>query len=122
MTLSEANVNIILRGFACALLGALAMASLPEAASAGPMGVSSNRTILAATPAQVENVRYYGRRYVHRRYNPGPAIAGAALGLMGAAALGAMSSGGYGYGYGYPAYGGSPYGYGYGSPYGYQGW
>jgi hypothetical protein len=118
----EANVNNIMRGFACAVLGALAVAALPEAASAGPMNVSSEPATSAAAPAQIENVRYYGRRYVHRRYNPGPAIAGAALGLMGAAALGAMSNGGYGYGYGYPAYGGYPYGYGYGYPYGYRGW
>ncbi|WP_020174359.1 hypothetical protein [Methyloferula stellata] len=114
-----------MRGFACALLGALAVSSLPETASAGPMSISSGPAILAASPAQIEDVRYYARRrYVHRRYNPGPAIAGAALGLMGAAALGAMSGGGYGYGYGYPAYGGYPYGYGYGYPYGYgyRGW
>lgn len=117
-------MNNIMRGFACALLGALTVSSLPEAASAGPMSISSKPATLAAPSAQVEDVRYYRRRYVRRGYNPGPAIAGAALGLMGAAALGAMSSGGYGYGYGYPAYGGYPYGYGYGYPYGYgyRGW
>jgi len=45
--------------------------------------------------------------------DPGPAIAGAALGLLGAAVAGA-ARGGYDDYYGYP--------YGYYQPYGYGGW
>jgi hypothetical protein len=97
--------------------------SMTGAASAGPMSFSSGSAISAALPAQVEEVRYYRRHvhyYRHHRYyrhyggyDPGPAIAGAALGLMGAAAAGA-ARGGYDDYYGYP--------YGYYQPYGYGGW
>ena len=82
--------------FAGAALSGVVVLSMTGAASAGPMSVSSRSAISAASPVQVEEVRYY-RRHVHyyrhsRRYryyrhyggyDPGPAIAGAALGLMG---------------------------------------
>jgi uncharacterized protein YjbJ (UPF0337 family) len=120
--------NNVMRSFAGATLSGLAVLSMTGAASAGPMSVSSGSAISAASPAHVAQVRYY-RRHVHyyrhhryyRRYggyDPGPAIAGAALGLLGAAAAGAARSGYddyYGYPYGYY----QPYGY---QPYGYGGW
>ena len=84
--------------------------------------------MLVGDAAQVEEVRYYRRHvhyyrpyrhhryyrhYINSGYDPGPAIAGAALGLMGAAAAGA-ARGGYDDYYGYP--------YGYYQPYGYGDW
>ncbi len=62
--------------------------------------------------------RYYAgghyRHYGHRGYNPGPAIAGAALGILGAATAGIAADRYYN---GYPAY---TYGSGYGPRYGYD--
>jgi hypothetical protein len=111
----------IIGSFACAALAGALFSS--GAAYAGPAGLPAKSAISAPSTAQVEEVRYK-KRYVARRhyrgYNPGPAIAGAALGLMGAAIAGSMD-GGYG-GYGYYPYGGYGYGYGYPYPYGYQGW
>jgi hypothetical protein len=115
-------VKNVMRSVAGAALSALVGLSMTGAASAGPMSFSSGSAISAALPAQVEEVRYYRRHvhyYRHHRYyrhyggyDPGPAIAGAALGLMGAAAAGA-ARGGYDDYYGYP--------YGYYQPYGYGG-
>ena len=111
--------STVKRCYGFAVLVALAVSSLPGAAAAGPMSISSKSAISETSSSQIEDVRYYRRYAYHRHYhyyrhygyNPGPAIAGAAIGLMGAAALGAMYGGGYGY-YGYPY--GYPYGYGYG--------
>jgi hypothetical protein len=117
------KVKNVMRSVAGAALSALVGLSMTGAASAGPMSFSSGSAISAALPAQVEEVRYDRRHvhyYRHHRYyrhyggyDPGPAIAGAALGLMGAAAAGA-ARGGYDDYYGYP--------YGYYQPYGYGGW
>jgi hypothetical protein len=126
---SKGKVKEQLRSFAGATLSGLAVLSMTGAASAGPMSVSSGSAISAASPAHVAQVRYYRRHvyyYRHHRYyrryggyDPGPAIAGAALGLLGAAAAGAARSG-------YDDYYGYPYGYyqsyGYYQPYGYGGW
>ena len=100
MTLEgDCKVKNVMRSVAGAALSALVGLSMTGAASAGPMSFSSGSAISAALPAQVEEVRYYRRHvhyYRHHRYyrhyggyDPGPAIAGAALGLMGAAAAGA---------------------------------
>lgn len=65
---------------------------------------------------------YRGRRVYRRNgYDPGPAILGAMVGIIGAGIAASQEPAyGYGYPYGYGGYG-SPYGYGgYGNPYG--GW
>ena len=58
------NVNNVMRSFAGAALSGLVVLSMTGAASAGPMSVSSGSAISAASPAQIEEVRYY-RRHVH---------------------------------------------------------
>ena len=56
-------MNNVMRSFAGAALSGLAVLSMTGAASAGPMSVSSGSAISAASPAQIEEVRYY-RRHV----------------------------------------------------------
>jgi hypothetical protein len=112
-----------------ALAGTLVLGAV-NFASAGPMAMSSGSTVIGAAQPQVEQVRYRARRHyarhARRGYNPGPAIAGAALGMIGAgmAAAIAGSRDDYYYSQPYGYYGGpGPYGgpYGYGQPY-YGGW
>ncbi len=88
-----------------------ALLALTGTASAGPMSVASPQTV--ALQSQIEPVyhryhhRYYGYRHRYYRYygyNPGAAVAGAALGLAAGAAAAATSWPYYGY-YGYPYYG-----------------
>lgn len=111
------------------MVAGTALLALPATASAGPMSVATSN-VIAPPQTQTEPVHYrywrhhryhgayygrpygwHGHRYHHRYYgwNPGAAIAGAALGL---ATLPFALAGGY---YGYPYYG-NPY-YGYYGPY-----
>ncbi len=95
------------------MISGTALLALTATASAGPMSVTSSN-IIAPPQTQTEPVYYryrhhyrhyggYHHRYYHRRYgwNPGAAVAGAALGL--ATVPFALATGGY-YGY-YPYYG-----------------
>ena len=107
-----------------ALFAALAATALAGDAWAGPINVASSEIVKAPSlTEQIQYRRHYRRHYggYYRRgyYDPsGAAIAGAAAGLLGAAAAGAY---GQQYYYGYPAYGYGYPAYGYGAPYGY-GW
>ena len=91
-----------------------ALLALTATASAGPMSVPSSN-VIAPSQTQTEPVAYrhrhyyrhyggYHHRYYHRRYgwNPGAAVAGAALGL--ATVPFALATGGWPY-YGHPYYG-----------------
>lgn len=119
---------------ACAL-GAAVLTGTVTSGQAAPVPVTGVATV--AGQSATANVRYYGGGYRggfgyrggygygRRGFGAGPFVAGAALGVLGAAAFGGY---GYGYGYGYPYYGGSyaygygyPVAYGYGYPYGYGG-
>ncbi|MCI0468180.1 MAG: hypothetical protein L0Y57_14480 [Beijerinckiaceae bacterium] len=104
------------------ILSGAALFALTGTASAGPLSITS-RTVIAPPQIQPEPVhyrkrytrnysRYYGgyRQYGYG-YNPGAAVAGAALGLM-TLPFAAAATGWPGYGY----YGGPYYGY-YGAPY-----
>ncbi|MGB6177546.1 MAG: hypothetical protein WBF43_14700 [Methylocella sp.] len=95
------------------IVSGAAMLGLTATASAGPMSVASSN-VIAPPQTRIEPVayryrhhyRHYGwrhHRYYHRYYgwNPGAAVAGAALGL--ATVPFALATGGY-YGY-YPYYG-----------------
>jgi hypothetical protein len=114
------------------VVSSAALLALTATASAGPMSVATSN-VIAPPQTQTEPVhyrysrhhRYYGgyhgrpygwhrHRYHHRYYgwNPGAAVAGAALGL--ATVPFALAPGGY-YDY-YPYHGYYPY-YGYYGPY-----
>ncbi len=104
--------------YAIALAGALAIGAAGTA-TAAPV-VSSTAAVKAATPDSVSDVRWRG--------GPGPFFGGLALGLAGAAVVGAPYWGypygyypyRYGYAYDYDDY---PYTYGYAAyPYPYWGW
>ena len=94
------------------MVSGAALLALTATASAGPMSVASSE-LIAPPQTQTESVayryrhhyRHYGwhHRYYHRYYgwNPGAAVAGAAVGL--ATVPFALATGGY-YGY-YPYYG-----------------
>ena len=94
------------------MVSGAALLALTATASAGPMRVASSE-LIAPPQTQTEPVayryrhhyRHYGwhHRYYHRYYgwNPGAAVAGAAVGL--ATVPFALATGGY-YGY-YPYYG-----------------
>jgi hypothetical protein len=104
-------------GPAAAVAAALAMVT-PQVAQAAPTS--------AASPASVHlngdltQVRYYRHRWHHGWGGPGPAVAGAALGLFGLALANSYYDS-YDYPYYYAPYG-AGYGY-YGYPYGgYGGW
>jgi hypothetical protein len=108
------------RKFAIALAGTLAL-SAAGTATAAPVGTNT-AAVKAAAPSEVTDVRWYGRGWGWG--GPGPVFGGLALGLAGAAVLGAPY-----WGYGYPGYYGyayNPYPYGYygyaASPYPYWGW
>lgn len=109
------------------LVLAAATAATLGAAEAAPLPVASHDALVQSTGEQalVQNVGYYRRRYVGRRYyNPaGAAVAGAALGIIGAGIAAATAPRyeyypAYGYGYAPYGYGYAPYGYGYGPYYG----
>jgi hypothetical protein len=110
------------------MVSGTALLALTATASAGPMSMASSQVVAPSMP--VEQVHYYYRhhyrhygwyphryrhygwrhhRYYHRYYgwNPGAAVAGAAVGL--ATVPFALATGGY---YRYPYYG-YPYGYPY---------
>jgi hypothetical protein len=91
-----------------------ALLALTATASAGPMSMASSK-VIAPPQAQTEPVAYryrhhyrhyggYHHRYYHRYYgwNPGAAVAGAALGL--ATVPFALATGGWPYYYGYHYY------------------
>ena len=97
-----------------------ALLALTGAASAGPMSVASPQTVTPQSPIEQIHYRYYPRhygwhrgwhygwhrhRYYHRYYgwNPGAAVAGAALGLATFPFAVATGWPYYGY-YGYPYY------------------
>lgn len=126
----------------CAALAGIFAVTMAGAAAAAPLPVSTPMVKSTASAPGVTLVRYHHHyrhhhyshhHYRHYRhyghyyggYNPGAAIAGAALGIIGGAAVaaGGYPYGYYGYGYPYYSYGyGYPaYGYGYGYPY-YGGW
>ncbi len=99
-------------------------AALTGNAWAGPISVANSTVInMPSLTEQIYYRRYYHRPYsrYYRRgyyYDPtGAIVAGAAVGLIGAAAAGAY---GPRYYYGYPAYGYPVYGYP--APYPYYGW
>ena len=107
-------------GLLCVAVTATALAGN---AWAWPVNVASTEVVKAPSLTEQIHYRRYYRHYGHyyRRgyYDPsGAAIAGAAAGLLGAAAAGAYAQPYY---YGYPAYGYGYPAYGYGYPYGY-GW
>ena len=112
------NSRILSLGLGAAALAA--GATLPVApATALPIPATTATGIAGQAPVtEVQYRRYYRQRGV-RYYRPSPvgaAVAGAALGIIGGAAVAATAPRYYGYDYGYaPAYG---YGYGY-APYGY---
>lgn len=120
----------------CAALAGIFAVAMAGAAAAAPLPVSTPMVKSTASAPGVTLVRYHHYSHHHYRhyrhyghyyggYNPGAAIAGAALGIIGGAAVaaGGYPYGYYGYGYPYYSYGyGYPaYGYGYGYPY-YGGW
>ncbi len=101
---------------AISIISGTALLALTASASAGPMSIASSQVVTPAVPiAQAHyyyrhHYRHYGwrhHRYYHRYYgwNPGAAVAGAALGL--ATVPFALATGGY---YG-PYYGYGPYYY-----------
>jgi hypothetical protein len=115
------------------LVAGTALLALTATASAGPMSVASSQVVTPSIPIEQAHYyyrhhhRYYGgyygrsygwhhRRYYRRHYgwNPGAAVAGAALGL--ATVPFALATGGY---YGYYPYGGY---YAYGGYYPYHGY
>ena len=96
------------------IVSGTALLALTATASAGPMSVPGSN-VIAPSQTQTEPVAYrhrhhyrhyggYHHRYYHRRYgwNPGAAVAGAALGL--ATVPFALATGGWPY-YGHPYYG-----------------
>src|ERR1700730_10745656 len=88
------------------MVSGTALLALTATASAGPMSIASSQIVTPSMP--VEQVHYYYRHhYRYYGWNPGAAVAGAALGL--ATVPYALATGGY---YGYPYYG-YPYGYPY---------
>ena len=117
---------LVFAGTALVGLGVVAADAAPvRVASPSALGIAD--ATIGTASQQVAYRRYGGRRYYgggrryygNRGYNPaGAAVAGAALGLLGAG-VAAATAPSYGY---YPAYG---YGGGYGYPgygYGYRGW
>ncbi|MGI8570543.1 MAG: hypothetical protein ACR2KT_16580 [Methylocella sp.] len=97
------------------MVSGTALLALTATASAGPMSAATSN-IMGPPQTQTEPVAYryrhhyrhygYHHRYYHRYgWNPGAAVAGAALGL--ATLPFALATGGYYYGnpyYGYPYY------------------
>ena len=90
-----------------AVAGAFALV-LAGTAAAAPLSVSGKAAVTDQTSvAQQLDIQpivyhhHYRSHYHHYGYNPGPAIAGTALGLIGGAIAGAEGYGPYGYGYGY---------------------
>ncbi len=117
--------SVVTSGAALALAASIFAGTAAEAApvSITPRGdvVSTPSVDQVAYRRRASAPRYAYRGYRGRRYyNPGgAAVAGAALGLIGAGIAAATAPSyypAYGYGYGYPAYG-----YGYHPYYGY-GW
>jgi hypothetical protein len=118
----------------CIALAGIFAVAMAGAAVAAPLPVSTSMAKSPASTAGVTLVRYHHhyrhhyhhyRHYRHYRhyyggFNPGAAIAGTALGIIGGAAAAASGYpyGYYGYGYPYYNYGYSyPYYYGYGPGY-----
>jgi len=94
------SVHTAVAALICGLSAAMA---LTDEATAGPVGVARSDVALSSPVEKVYYRRYYrryGRRYY---YDPaGAAVAGAALGIMGAG-IAAATAPRYDY-YGYPAY------------------
>jgi len=104
---------------AIGLAGALAAAAATPSFAA-PVALSTAQLSTEAPSATID-VRY---RHHYYRYGPGAAIAGLALGIIGAAAAHAYYDDGpyyYAPSYGYYDYGYAPYGYAY-APAPYWGW
>jgi len=100
------KLNSILCGTLCVATAALA---IPAEVSAGPAIVASQESVRLPTPVEKVYRRYYRRygyrygypyRYRYGYYDPaGAAVAGAAIGLIGAGVAAAAAPRYYGYPY-----------------------